>query len=848
MIELPVIADLVWLPLALAVVVGILFAGSIAAVWLAGNGKTRQKVFRTISIVLWAVVFCGFEAALAWFASMDAVTGPGSLFVICCFCVAAGGALCVCSKAKVKLFRAQKRNRPQAASRVLCTILLWAASLLCIAGITLLCYVFIEMPSNSSWLSIEEPYLGCELSVIAGVVAGFWFIFQRRPIGFIIPLAVSFVYGIAEYFVEHFKAASITPGDLRSMSTGLNVAGGYEYGITVTILMCLALFALVLGALTWMRDPLARFLSRHDRVHGEGQRDGQASSAGEEDSHDLVQSAGEEGPAGQELSAEQERSIWERKLERTTHVVKNIAVAVLSIALGIFIMQAPIRAALQTDWEEEGIEFDYWQMQNSVDSYGLVTSFIYALQLEDLDEPPGYTKEQAEELQTEMALLYDRTLGATPERIQACEQFDRTKPNVVLVMNETFSDLSALGGLGVGYEGPTFIKGMNAIAKGKTDVSVYGGGTCNSEFEGLTGTSLGLVEGGITPYAIYDLSALDTLPKQFKAMGYDTTAIHPEAATNWGRDSVYPAIGFDAFWDQTYFVDAERSREHVTDEATYQKVMDVLRDHDSPQFVFDLTMMGHGGYETGLIPVEKSTNFDFTGIVDENAGAATNEYLSSIRMSDEEVQAFIDELEDFDEPVVLVFFGDHQPGFSWWFKDRFADDESDIAFQESMYETDYFIWANYDVGGTAGQSQQETAYAGSMPPASLMAWTLSYIGAPLTDYQKANLVSRYWVQSNNVYGYMDAAGAWHSMDDAKAIAGEDIFAQGMSEIAQAVQNGALPSETELLQEEPALADVPPVAEEGAVEGASPGTRTHQDAVMVNVLRWLAYLNFSSLIQ
>lgn len=45
-----------------------------------------------------------------------------------------------------------------------------------------------------------------------------------------------------------------------------------------------------------------------------------------------------------------------------------------------------------------------------------------------------------------------------------------------MAMNESFSDLSLPGGLGVGYEGPEFIKSMSAIAKGKADVSVYGSG------------------------------------------------------------------------------------------------------------------------------------------------------------------------------------------------------------------------------------------------------------------------------------------------------------------------------------------------------------------------------------
>lgn len=68
-------ANPTWIPLLLALVIGLLFAGLIAAVWLVGEGTTKRKVLRTISIALWACVFCGLEASLARFANGEATTG-----------------------------------------------------------------------------------------------------------------------------------------------------------------------------------------------------------------------------------------------------------------------------------------------------------------------------------------------------------------------------------------------------------------------------------------------------------------------------------------------------------------------------------------------------------------------------------------------------------------------------------------------------------------------------------------------------------------------------------------------------------------------------------------------------
>ncbi len=77
--------------------------------------------------------------------------------------------------------------------------------------------------------------------------------------------------------------------------------------------------------------------------------------------------------------------------------------------------------------------------------------------------------------------------------------------------------------------------------------SALGGGTCNSEFEFLTGSSMGHLGGGVYPYVLYDLDGTESLVSYFDALGYATHAIHPAESTNWRRDRVYDQLGFDAF-------------------------------------------------------------------------------------------------------------------------------------------------------------------------------------------------------------------------------------------------------------------------------------------------------------
>lgn len=132
-------------------------------------------------------------------------------------------------------------------------------------------------------------------------------------------------------------------------------------------------------------------------------------------------------------------------------------------------------------------------------------------------------------------------------------------PNVIAIMNETFSDLSEYPGLEGTNAAPTFFHEVadDSLAAGDVYVSAMGGGTCNSEFEFLTGASMGNMGGGVYPYVLYDLEGVDNLASYFRGLGYGTHAIHPAEAANWRRDRIYEQLGFDTFDDITSMEDAD---------------------------------------------------------------------------------------------------------------------------------------------------------------------------------------------------------------------------------------------------------------------------------------------------
>ena len=78
-------------------------------------------------------------------------------------------------------------------------------------------------------------------------------------------------------------------------------------------------------------------------------------------------------------------------------------------------------------------------------------------------------------------------------------------------------------------------------------------------------------------------------------------------------------------------------------------------------------------------------------------------YLSLLRQSDDALRNLIRYFERQEEPVILVFFGDHLPGnnqelmpfYRYLFGEEIAD--LDMIETQKMYETPYFIWSNTDL-------------------------------------------------------------------------------------------------------------------------------------------------------
>ena len=398
---------------------------------------------------------------------------------------------------------------------------------------------------------------------------------------------------------------------------------------------------------------------------------------------------------------------------------------------------------------------DVWGVKESYAEQGSALCFLKRVQDLSPARPEGYDAD-------DVAALLGSLGGRAPEAADAAEA-----PTVVAIMNETFSDLSRYPGLAGTDARPAhyYEIAAEALEAGDAYASALGGGTCNSEFEFLTGSSMGHLGGGVYPYVLYDLDGAESLVSYFDALGYGTHAIHPAESTNWRRDRVYDQLGFDEFSDEGAFADAETLRGLTTDRATYDYVLDLLEADESPQFIFDVTLQNHGGYDVGGLSDELAVSVP---LGDGSTSSELDEYASVIRQADRDLAYLVDHLNALDRPVVLCFFGDHQPGFSDWLfeatHDGAAADDLGLEAVQERYTVPYLIWAN-DAARAQGAHGPDGGADGRTSLNYLGSKLVEAAGLPTTSYQRFLLAVREAIPAINLNGFLTADGTWHGFGD-----------------------------------------------------------------------------------
>ncbi len=369
---------------------------------------------------------------------------------------------------------------------------------------------------------------------------------------------------------------------------------------------------------------------------------------------------------------------------------ERLASAVIAVALILLIFPVNLMNIM-------GHSVWAWDQVASTKLIGVAANFTGNMQFLAVDKPEGYSQEAMQEIAAELAAMPQPGALGKPKEA----------PTIIAIMNESFTDFQTIanGNIELDNDNMPFIRSVmedsNTIS-GAAYSSVIGGDTCNSEYEFLTGNSTSFLPTGSKPYQQHvtseQTSVVSILEEDY---GYDTIAIHPGSETAWSRDTAYEYLGFDKFVYSNIFT-VEKTTEHsmVSDKSNYDQVIYEYENHegDKPLFIFDVTIQNHGGYE--------HPDFPTTNQVEHYEGdfPKAEQFMSLVKKSDEYFQELLDYFKKVNEPVMIVFFGDHWPRLEDNFTELVlnVDNLENIDLEDSMkrYEVPYFIWANYPLEGT----------------------------------------------------------------------------------------------------------------------------------------------------
>lgn len=517
-----------------------------------------------------------------------------------------------------------------------------------LCGITALMFVLMQHTISCGIHNLSPLLLFINIAILYGITSIVWLFTTSMKASIVAVAILTYVIAVVDHIVVQSRSFEIQFSDIASIGTAMQVAGNYKVDLYWETREGIMIGLILVGFVFATRFP--------------------------------------------------------RNKLNFKHILYTVAPTALAFVCGFIVFNQAFSDTI-------GITDKYWKYRGS-ELNGFFVNMIYSASATRIVEPDGYqvgSDSQTEGtleavLKKEPVVNTDKNEGEDNKVVTDGEE---KKPHVIVIMNETFSDvhnISSYLGYGMNTNVPVmpFFDSLSDaesnIVKGHVIASVYGGNTANSEFEFLTGLSMAFLPRSTVAYNFY-LNEANTfsIVDCFESAGYKTVAMHPEDRTNWKRDTIYDYYGFDETYFRDNFGDLSEEedwfRSYVSDKAVYDKIIECYESsvaNGESLFTFAVTMQNHGGYTT--------EGMEYTVELTDQNKPKVNEYLTAINNSDKALQYLINYFEQQDEEVIICFYGDHQPSISYIGSGFFGlTDESSEAERLAQYITPYLYWSNSDI-------------------------------------------------------------------------------------------------------------------------------------------------------
>ncbi|PHV71580.1 hypothetical protein CS063_03170 [Sporanaerobium hydrogeniformans] len=371
----------------------------------------------------------------------------------------------------------------------------------------------------------------------------------------------------------------------------------------------------------------------------------------------------------------------EKKISWRARLV-GLSVSLISFMVGFYTLFMN-----KTNMNALGIYEINWDQVRNYNYNGFLVGFMVNTKNIIIMEPNGYSKESVENLLN--------SVNVTSE--------NNVKPNIIMIMNESFWDPTKLEGVTFSEDPlPTINKLRKEAVSGWLLTQQYGGNTANTEFEVLTGDGMMFLPNGAMAYPQYVKEEYPSLASFLKEEGYTTVGIHSYQKWFWNRDEVYPALGFEKFVSDEDFNDPEIRGNYISDEETIKKLIEEYEkakaESDAPFFGFTVTMENHAPYDDKTYP-SRNISASAEG-ASEEVNLMLDNYVQGVKDADNALKQVIAYFEKVKEPTIVVMFGDHLPMLGNDYKvykelGYIPEGEWSAEHYLDMYTTPFVAWNNY---------------------------------------------------------------------------------------------------------------------------------------------------------
>lgn len=330
------------------------------------------------------------------------------------------------------------------------------------------------------------------------------------------------------------------------------------------------------------------------------------------------------------------------------------------------------------------ISDNFWDLDAVYKENGFIYCFSKTLVNNGVSSPDVYTENSIESIV--YSLEYYETASANDISLVTSYSTDEKLPNIIMLQLESFFDPLLIEGVEFDIDPiPNFRKLQENYSTGTFSVSTIGGGTANTEFEVLTGLNLDFFASGEYPYnTTINNDTSESINYALKELNYSTHAIHNHEGNFYNRNTVFSNLGFDTFTSAEYMLINERTNlGWAKDKFLIEPILDLLNSTESQDFIYTISVQGHGSYPNDKIKGDKYVN-----IISCNNKSLKNSleyYVNQLYEMDMFIDELINSVNSLNEPSVIAFYGDHLPNLNL--------SNEDLA-NKNLYETEYVIWDN----------------------------------------------------------------------------------------------------------------------------------------------------------